>query len=490
VFRRTAPSTKGRSFLHVIKLVSPFVTVVLLQAAIAGFSLEVMSSVRAYVAGEALWSRSQKNAVYFLNLYLHSGDASQFAQYQASLAVPIGDEFARWALERDPVDVEAARIGFLQGGNHPDDVPGLIWLFRYFKQVSFLKEAIREWAATDPRLLELSVFGEVIRSELKNGPVQDDTRLQLLSSRLSELNTQFTVHAKRFSTVLGEGSRAIKMILTGVHIVTAVMLILLLIWHTRRLVLQRQAFEDALYAEKERLAHQASHDWLTGLSNRRAFEARLQRELDNIATGSLGLILLDLDQFKSVNDSCGPPRGRSPALPDLASPATGAAAARPGGAARRRRIRANPSARHAVRRRRYRRTAAPVPRAIRLRLGRSLLCSDRQHRRCLRHRRQHHARGRDAACGCRLLSRQGERTQSCSGRQRDDGRHRRHLAATQVRQRIAALNTLSYWQNPEPCEMRIQKLFDLLAQHLRGHGHHALFEAEGDDPVHGGKQGA
>ena len=278
--------------------------VVVLQASIAGFSLEVMSSVRAYVAGEAMWSRSQKNAVYFLNRYLHSGDASHFAQYQTSLAVPIGDEFARWALERDPVDVEAARIGFLQGGNHPDDVPGLIWLFRYFNRVSFLQEAIREWTATDPMLLELSVFGEVIRSELENGPVNSN-RLQLLSSRLSELNTQFTVHANRFSTVLGEGSRAIKATLTCVNIVTAMTLILLLIWHTRRLVLQRQAFEDALHAEKERLTWQASHDWLTGLSNRRAFEARLQSELDDTAAGSLGLILLDLDQFKDVNDSCG-----------------------------------------------------------------------------------------------------------------------------------------------------------------------------------------
>lgn len=279
--------------------------VVVLQAAIAGFSLEVMSSVRAYVAGEAMWSRSQKNAVYFLNLYLHSGEASQFAQYQTSLAVPIGDEYARWALERDPVDVEAARIGFLQGGNHPDDIPGLIWLFRYFNRVSFLQEAIREWAATDPMLLELSIFGEVIRSELQHGPVEDRDRLRLLSSRLSELNAQFTVHAKRFSTVLGEGSRAIKVTLTCINIVAAATLILLLIWHTRRLMLQRQAFEDALHAEKERLAWQASHDWLTGLSNRRAFEARLHSELDNSATGSLGLILLDLDQFKNVNDSCG-----------------------------------------------------------------------------------------------------------------------------------------------------------------------------------------
>jgi diguanylate cyclase (GGDEF)-like protein len=181
----------------------------------------------------------------------------------------------------------------------------LIWLFRYFNRVSFLQEAIHEWAATDPMLLELSVFGEVIRSELAHGPIEDRDRLRLLSSRLSELNTQFTVHAKRFSTVLGEGSRAIKVTLTCINIVAAATLILLLIWHTRRLMLQRQAFEDALHAERERLAWQASHDWLTGLSNRRAFEARLQSVLDTTAAGSLGLILLDLDQFKSVNDTCG-----------------------------------------------------------------------------------------------------------------------------------------------------------------------------------------
>ena len=300
--------------------------VVVLQATIAGFSLEVMSSVRAYVAGEAMWSRSQKNAVYFLNLYLHSGDASQFAQYQASLAVPIGDEFARWALERDPVDVEAARIGFLQGGNHPDDVPGLIWLFRYFNQVSFLQEAIHEWAATDPMLLELSVFGEVIRSELKHGPIEDGDRLRLLSSRLSELNTQFTVHAKRFSTVLGEGSRAIKMTLTGINIVTAATLILLLIWHTRRLVLQRQAFEDALHAEKERLA-----SGIARLVDRPVQPPRLRGAPAKRAGHHRGgFARPDPARPRPVQERqrhLRPPRRRPPALPGLAPAATGPAAA-------------------------------------------------------------------------------------------------------------------------------------------------------------------
>ena len=61
---------------RLLRLVSPFVAVVLLQAFVAGLSLDILSAVRAYVAGEASWSRSQKNAVYFLHLYLHSGRQS------------------------------------------------------------------------------------------------------------------------------------------------------------------------------------------------------------------------------------------------------------------------------------------------------------------------------------------------------------------------------------------------------------------------------
>jgi diguanylate cyclase (GGDEF)-like protein/PAS domain S-box-containing protein len=55
------------------------------------------------------------------------------------------------------------------------------------------------------------------------------------------------------------------------------------------------------------LAHQATHDELTGLLNRQAFDGHLQRALDESRTvGSAhALCYLDLDQFKLVNDTCG-----------------------------------------------------------------------------------------------------------------------------------------------------------------------------------------
>src|SRR5262249_27864844 len=157
--------------------------------------------------------------------------------------------------------------GFLQGGNHLDDVPGLIWLFRHFGEVSYLKAAIRQWEATDPLLLQLAVFGDAIRSEMHDGLLKDKPRLQFLSSELYKLNGAMTVRANAFSAVLGEGSRAIKTILTIANVVSAAALILLVVWHTRRLVSQREAFESALHEEKKRLAWQAAHDPLTNLAN-------------------------------------------------------------------------------------------------------------------------------------------------------------------------------------------------------------------------------
>jgi diguanylate cyclase (GGDEF)-like protein/PAS domain S-box-containing protein len=55
------------------------------------------------------------------------------------------------------------------------------------------------------------------------------------------------------------------------------------------------------------LAHQASHDFLTGLVNRHEFERRVGRALQRAQQEAVNhaLCFLDLDQFKVVNDTCG-----------------------------------------------------------------------------------------------------------------------------------------------------------------------------------------
>lgn len=68
-------------------------------------------------------------------------------------------------------------------------------------------------------------------------------------------------------------------------------------------------FRDATQtrALTHQLEHHANHDALTGLPNRRQFEATLERVLANARHGGKthALCYIDLDQFKLVNDTCG-----------------------------------------------------------------------------------------------------------------------------------------------------------------------------------------
>ncbi|MCK4742302.1 MAG: EAL domain-containing protein [Sulfuriflexus sp.] len=57
----------------------------------------------------------------------------------------------------------------------------------------------------------------------------------------------------------------------------------------------------------KQLVHQATHDNLTGLVNRREFEIRLEHAFLNVRADNIeyALCFMDLDQFKLINDTCG-----------------------------------------------------------------------------------------------------------------------------------------------------------------------------------------
>ena len=76
-----------------------------------------------------------------------------------------------------------------------------------------------------------------------------------------------------------------------------------------RLIGVVMVFHDVTHARKlaAKVSYQASHDGLTGLLNRQAFEQRLRNLLEAPVEpdSTHCLMFLDLDQFKVINDTCG-----------------------------------------------------------------------------------------------------------------------------------------------------------------------------------------
>src|SRR5689334_19316706 len=139
---------------RLLRITWPFFVVVVAVVLLATESLRIVSAARAYVGGESLWSKAQKEAVYSLFRYAQTASESDYRDYRNAIAVPLGDRQARLELEKAQPDLAVAREGFLVGQNDPADIDGMVMLFRRFHDVSFMSQAIGIWSKADEYIAE------------------------------------------------------------------------------------------------------------------------------------------------------------------------------------------------------------------------------------------------------------------------------------------------------------------------------------------------
>lgn len=170
------------------------------------FAVTTLSSVRAFVGGEGLWSKSQKDAVYHLRKYGRKGREEDYILFQEFMKVPLGDRKTLVQLTKPQPDMDSARQGFIEGRNHPEDVDGMIKLFTRFHNISYIKRAIAVWAQADAQITPLSSLGEALHKEI-NGQSPSPEKIEDILRQLDVINEKLTVLEDEFSFTLGEGSR-------------------------------------------------------------------------------------------------------------------------------------------------------------------------------------------------------------------------------------------------------------------------------------------
>ncbi|WP_207511880.1 ATP-binding protein [Longitalea luteola] len=181
-------------------------TLIAIELGALVFSIHTLSSVRAYVSGEGLWSKAQKDAMYQLLRYSRTHDEADYEKFKEFMKVPRGDHKTLVELSKKNPNMDTARQGFIEGRNHKDDVDGMITLFTRFNSISYINKAIKAWTAADPLVAEFIPIGEQLHKEINSGnPSQEN--INRIIQAVDPLNARLTKLEDEFSYVLGEGSR-------------------------------------------------------------------------------------------------------------------------------------------------------------------------------------------------------------------------------------------------------------------------------------------
>lgn len=183
------------------------------------FAMNTLSSVRAFVAGEGLWTKSQKDALLSLYQFARRGQEKYYVEFKDHLTIPAGDHHARIELTKEKFDYETIRNGFLQGGNHPHDIDGMIKLLVRFHSVSYISDAITAWTNADQLLEELKQVGEDLRETIRRDGVRSP-QVDVYLDQVANINSRLTVEENSFSASLGAGSRKLEEILMSLLALT------------------------------------------------------------------------------------------------------------------------------------------------------------------------------------------------------------------------------------------------------------------------------
>ena len=190
------------------------------------------------------------------------------------------------------VEIEA-EVAYLSGrrAEHPD-------LDRRFTE---LKELVRKYVAEERKIVEVRrTKGEPTAREMVRKHVSDASHDQLL-----QITYQLLVSARKQMDALeaeqvAYGDKVRRLILALIS--SAAFVLVFLYGSLHKLSIEQRIAQT-------RIAHQATHDSLTGLHNRSAVMDLIARKLEDgereASLGGFALLLLDLDGFKAVNDNFG-----------------------------------------------------------------------------------------------------------------------------------------------------------------------------------------
>ncbi len=185
-----------------------------LGALLVAAVLETQAGATAYIIGESHWSKAHQRAVLALYRYAGHGQQGDLDAAREALRIPLGDRAGRLALERDPADPGAARAGFLQGSNAPDDIGRMIWMYRVLGRAPYFRDSVRLWREAEVEIHPLVAMADALQAQVARGPL-DAASVRARQRQLLAIDARLRPKELAFSRSLAEGAHFMRRLLLG-----------------------------------------------------------------------------------------------------------------------------------------------------------------------------------------------------------------------------------------------------------------------------------
>jgi diguanylate cyclase (GGDEF)-like protein/PAS domain S-box-containing protein len=201
-----------------------FVGIVVCLLGLVVFSVNLLSSGRALVSAESAWSKSQKDAIFYLKRYALDRTDQDYRAFERALQVPLALRRARQEIAKAEPDFEAAKAELVRAGSHADDVDGMISLAWRLRNVGHMREANALWASSDVVIDELQQLGWRLHAQ---NPDAGEAATRQALYEVDRLNQRILPYQNYFAQSLGDALRTGKdVLLFGVLAFSGAMLLL------------------------------------------------------------------------------------------------------------------------------------------------------------------------------------------------------------------------------------------------------------------------
>jgi len=189
-------------------------------------AVEVLSAARGYMTGERLWSAARHDAIYSLTLYGQTREPAYFNRFRQALAIPLSDREARIELDKQQYDYTKTSAWLRRGGSHPEDIRGLIQLYRCCAQYPYIAHAVEVWRESDAHLVRLERLGDALHAEISSAaPARK--RIDALLEQVRAVDAGIRPLEQDFDATLDEAARSLKSALAwAIYAIVSLMIVL------------------------------------------------------------------------------------------------------------------------------------------------------------------------------------------------------------------------------------------------------------------------